>query len=139
MAYGITQLGSGIGDSNLYTGDRMAALGDTAFTGYLSGQGIDINALSGADLDTHMQKYTEFGNPIPGSTGGLMGGASLTDIGDVTMGLGQLGLGVASYLDTKKTAGKQREIMDQQIAANKYRLAKEQADSASLAKAFGGN
>lgn len=43
---------------------------------------------------------------------------SVGQIGDVTLGLGQLGLGVMSYFQNKATADKQRQLLGQQYENN---------------------
>ena len=56
--------------------------------------------------------------------------------GGVALGAGQLGLGVMSYLENQKTAGKQRELMGQQIASNEFALGSAKDFKAALAKHF---
>lgn len=81
------------------------------------------------------------------TSGGLVGninetlGTNMTggDLLKGAMGVGQLGLGVLSYLDQKKTAGKQRELMGQQIAQNKFLLDQAKGRQADISKAFGGS
>lgn len=78
---------------------------------------------------------------------GLLGGINETlgtnmsggDLLKGAMGVGQLGLGVASFLDQKKTAGKQRELMNQQIGQNKFLLDQARGRQADIGKAFGGS
>lgn len=138
MAQTITQLSSspaGLGTN------QFSALSDGNFTKYLGDQGIDINTLTGDQLTAQMTGYTDkgftfadqsgLGNVDTGTDWGMKG------VGGTALGLGQLGLGVASYFENKKTTGKQRELMDQQLASNQYTLDKNRADSASLSKAFG--
>jgi len=112
--YGIHQLGSG-GD-NLYTGDRIAALNEKAFIDYLDRKGVTaINALDGGQLDSHRADYARIS--APGDKGP---GWGMQGYGGLALGAGQLGLGVLSYLDNEKTAKKNRALVDQQIATNKY-------------------
>ena len=59
--------------------------------------------------------------------------------GGVALGAGQLGLGVLSYMDQSKTADKNRQIMDQQIANNEFALSSARDYKAALAKHFGSN
>lgn len=44
---------------------------------------------------------------------------SIGQMGNVGLAAGQLGLGILSYFDNKKTAEKQRKLLDQQYANNK--------------------
>ena len=138
MAQTITQLSSspaGLGTN------QFSALSDGNFTKYLGDQGIDINTLTGDQLTAQMTGYTDKGftfadqsglGSVDTGTDWGMGG-----VGGAALGLGQLGLGVASYFEGKKTADAQRDLMGQQYASNQYQLAKDKADSASLSKAFG--
>jgi hypothetical protein len=56
--------------------------------------------------------------------------------GGVALGAGQLGLGVMSYLENSRTADKQRAVMDQQIASNKFALGSANDFKAALEKNF---
>lgn len=73
------------------------------------------------------------------SFGGKYLGMSNTDAIKAGMGIGQLGLGIMGYLDAKKTAAKERELMDQKIASNKFLLTQAQGRQADIQKAFGSN
>lgn len=53
------------------------------------------------------------------------------------VGLGNLGLGVAGYLDNKKTAKLQRGVLKQQLASNKDLMATRKARDKDIATAFG--
>ena len=53
------------------------------------------------------------------------------------LGLGQLGLGLAGYLENKKTAKLQRENLGTQIASNKDLLATRKKRAADIAATFG--
>ena len=53
------------------------------------------------------------------------------------LGLGQLGLGLAGYLDNKKTAKLQRENLGTQIASNKDLLETRKKRAANIAATFG--
>ena len=77
------------------------------------------NKLPGTDLST--KKGTDWG---------------MEGYGGVALGAGQLGLGVMSYLENSKTADKQRALMDQQIANNKFALGSAKDFKAALAKNF---
>jgi hypothetical protein len=71
-----------------------------------------------------------------------VGGESKTDwgmegLGGTLLGAGQLGLGIASYLENSKTAGKQRALMDQQITNNKFALSTAKERQSDIAATFG--
>ena len=57
--------------------------------------------------------------------------------GGVALGAGQLGLGVLSYLENSKTADKQRDLMSQQIANNRFALDTAKSRQRDIAGAFG--
>lgn len=71
------------------------------------------------------------------SVGGI-GGLSGADTLQAGLGIGQLGLGIAGFLDNKKTAEKQRQVMDQQIASNQFALNTAKARAGDISRAFGG-
>jgi hypothetical protein len=58
--------------------------------------------------------------------------------GGMALGVGQLGLGVMSYLDQKKTADKNRALMDQQLASNRELLETRRNRAKDISAAFGG-
>lgn len=124
---------------------KSQGISDAMYQGYLPEEQAGIqNSFAGLQADptalsTQMQgDFAAQGLDYDPAAGGLqstdygMGG-----LGGAALGLGQLGLGVASYLENKKTSDKQRKLMDQQLASNTYNMAKDKKDSASLAKAFG--
>lgn len=94
-------------------------------------EGLTLDPLTGS-----------YGTP---SIGGTTGGDSwwgqqdwgMKGLGGTAVGLGQLGVGLLGYLENKKTADKQRELMDQQMEANEYAMNKSKKSSAGLARAFG--
>lgn len=57
-------------------------------------------------------------------------------VGGTMLGAGQLGLGVASYFQQKPVFDKQVQLMDQQIANNKYALSSDKKFKSGLANAF---
>ena len=61
----------------------------------------------------------------------------MTGMSGVALGAGQLGLGVMSYLENSKTADKQRALMDQQIANNKFSLGNAKDFKEAVNKTFG--
>jgi hypothetical protein len=73
-----------------------------------------------------------------GSTGNQwISGLSNMDVLRGGLGIGQLGLGALSYLENKKTADKQRELLGQQIEQNKFVLDKAKGFKEALGKHFG--
>lgn len=58
--------------------------------------------------------------------------------GDIGLGVGQLGLGIMSYLDRSKTADKQRRLLDQQYANNADLISARKAKRTNISQAFGG-
>lgn len=54
--------------------------------------------------------------------------------GSLGLGAGQLGLGLASYFDTAKTAKIQRNLLNQQYASNAEAIADRQANKEALSK-----
>lgn len=77
---------------------------------------------------------------MPGQgTDSLFGNLTSKDLanyGGLALGAGQLGLGVASFLENQQTAGKQRELLGQQIASNKQEMAHRAAARDALNTAF---
>ena len=76
-----------------------------------------------------------------GSDGGFLGSLKNQDwstkgLGGTLLGAGQLGLGVMSYLDNKKTADLQRNILSQQAKANDYSYNKTVADNQHVIDVF---
>ena len=81
-------------------------------------------AIADGTMSTQMAASPSLAN---GNVSGAGGAGSSTDwgmkgMGGTMLGVGQLGLGLMSYLDGKKTQKKQRALMDQQLASNKYAL-----------------
>ena len=56
--------------------------------------------------------------------------------GGFGLGIGQLGLGLASFLDSKKTASAQRGLMAQQAKQNDYNYNKTVADNKHVQQIF---
>ena len=71
-------------------------------------------------------------------TGGTGGGLSNMDMLRGGLGIGQLGLGVLSYLDQSKTADAQRKLMKQQMDQNKFVINQAKQRQNDIAKTFGG-
>ena len=113
----------------------------------LVGGAQDMKDFSSMDLSKYMQ------NPF--GELGLVEGMDLTSkdygidlnmpdwgmkgLGGTALGAGQLGLGVMGYLEDKKTAKLQRELMGQQVASNATTAQNRALDRASLKQAFAPN
>ena len=96
----------------------------------------DVGYLGGVYKGEDGQLYEKnlFGDDVAYTgTGGVDTGSQMGDM----MGVGQLGLGLASYLDQSKTAKKQRELMDQQIANNRDIMKNRTGYQADIKSAFG--
>ncbi len=137
--YTADQLGSGQA-SALTDPAQLNMLSNSDFTAGLASQGIDINSLTSNQLGDLYKGFkinpavsTNKINPAV-STNKLDWG--MNGLGGTLLGAGQLGLGLMSYLDQSKTASKQRAIMDQQIASNKYNMAKTKADNQHIQDVF---
>lgn len=63
----------------------------------------------------------------------------LNGYGGLALGIGQLGLGLASYLDSSKTAAAQRNLMAQQAKQNTYNYNKTIADNKHIQQIFNPN
>jgi len=124
-----------------WSGNTASALSNPDFAAYAVDNGIDLNKLSVSDVDSmysgdfaDLQSkglYNGGGNTTSGSDPFSMSG-----VGGLALGVGQLGLGLMSYLDNKKTADKQRALMDQQYANNDYAMRKTRADNQHILNVF---
>lgn len=141
ISSGNVDLTKGLGGTLGFGGtSRIDALSNTGFTSYLGREGLDINSLTGEQLDDYILKYEGFNGGIDsGKSSFLPEGMSVMDAGKLGLGIGQLGLGLAGYLDASKTAKKQRELMSQQIANNADLMANRKARNASIQKYFTSN
>ena len=88
------------------------------------------NALSGSAagptkenaelINTIMSKSSVKDNTLMGMNPEQWGSA--LKMGQIGIGAGQLGLGLAGYFENKKTADKQRELLGQQIESNRAEI-----------------
>ena len=105
---------------------------------YVEGMGYYNNyddAVAGSQgFDDNLMIYE---NPNIGSDNGL-GWDSMKGKGGLALGGAQFGLGLAGFLDQKKTAKLQRDLMSQQLASNTETLANKRADRAHAQKVFSG-
>ena len=151
--YNLTRGASDVGMQNMgsYQPEVMANPVDNTFTangmgpyttgmpdasaGYAPSMATTTNVV-GTDGGLTQMPGVEGGQfSMPGDT------TSTTDwgmkgVGGTLLGAGQLGLGVASYFDTKKQNAKSRELMDQQIASNEYSLAATKKFRGDVSNAF---
>lgn len=127
--------------------DYMKVLTPATTTGL-----VDLNTASGWGLPTTTPEFTPYGSNAvaispatydPGSlnfgtdkdkTKGLFGTDLSTDEWKVGLGVGQLGLGFASYLSNKDYMDKQMEGLDQQLAMNRRSV----QNKANIMSAFKG-
>lgn len=121
--YGLGSVLSGLSEE-----EAMAYLNDPSNASTITNAAASEGAQGLGDLDLAVSK------PGEGFLGTGMSGMEATKIG---LGVGQLGLGLASYLDNKKTAKKQRSLLDQQIANNADLMKRRTDRSANISKYFG--
>ncbi len=65
---------------------------------------------------------TNFSLARLGDTGFNLGNWGMNGYGGLALGLGQLGIGLMSMLDRRGITKKQKKLLDQQIANNKYEM-----------------
>ena len=110
-----------IGKSN--TSVPASNVGGVGIGNYLTPE-----ALGAVGMDTNL-KITP--DQLEGMYNGGIGSTStdwgMNGMGGVALGAGQLGLGLLGYLDNKKTAGLQRDLLQQQYNTNASELAHTQA------------
>jgi len=126
----------------------------------------DLGYLRTADASQYASQYNNFTNPMDtlnylkdagygqeamdfaaannldisqaGTNTGILGtGISGMDALKGGLGVGQLGLGVLSYLENKKTADKQRGLMDQQAEQNRFLIDQAKQRQKDISGAFG--
>ena len=133
--------------NNGYSIDQAMALSNPEFAAYAGAKGLDLNALSGQNLDSTIAGFNSVGatgaagagvassiNPAYAdylksqSTQGMIGAG---------LGIGQLGLGVMSYLDNQKTADAQRKLLGQQYANNAEEMRHTKASRTAMSQGLG--
>jgi len=112
---------------NGYTQDSINTLSDPNFTEWAGNYGVDLNGKTNDEIAGLKQLQTG------GDKDKWWGADSWGGFG---IGLGQLGLGIASFLDGTKTADVQRRLLNQRYEANKETLANMRADRKHLANVF---
>ena len=131
----------GITDSG-YSIDQAIALSNPDFTTYAGAKGLDLNALSGQNLDSTIAGFNAGG--FTGATNSMspeyakylesQGTQGMLSAG---LGIGQLGLGVMSFLDNKKTANAQRQLLGQQYENNAEEMRHTKAARTALNQGLG--
>lgn len=118
----LDQMG-GVGADGYLTEDALAAMGDTYKGMKITPKQLESAfGMSAGQTETDTPWYSN------------MTGYEMVKGG---LGVGQLGLGVASYLENAKTAKKQRELMDQQISSNRFLLNQAKGRQADISRDFG--
>jgi len=135
--YTADQLGSGL-SSALTNPASVAMLSNPDFAASAGSQGLDLNSLTSDQLGTAYKSFTGNGKiDLPSlSTNNQATNWGMDGWGGVGLGVGQLGLGLASYLDSKKTASAQRGLMAQQAKQNDYNYNKTVADNKHIQQIF---
>lgn len=111
---------------------------DYNYYGQLSGGGMGYNTDTTAFIPGGIQGVTtdlSLGNNTGSWMDALGGYQGIQGM----LGAGQLGLGFLGYLDNKKTAELQRNLLGQQIDTNQFLLNQAKNRQADIAKAFGGS
>lgn len=123
----ITKSRSGIGNDQVLTADEYNKLG--AENPELAAQGGALGV-----------EFDQYGNQINNNP--KYKNATTNDYkswgtaGNLALGVGQLGLGVMSYLDNKKTAKLQRKLLQQQYNNNADLITDRKESNANKKKAF---
>jgi hypothetical protein len=102
---------------------------------------VKLDGITGFNTSPWLQQYLTTGTAATNSmspeyadylksqsTQGMIGGA---------LGAGQLGLGVMSYLDNKKTANAQRKLLGQQYANNAEEMRHTKAARTAMSQGLG--
>ena len=122
---------------------RSMDITDALWKGYAPGERAGIRDsyrnLTGfeqpsSNTTTYVPEYDWAGMEAPKDFS--LGDLNLSSFGGA-LGLGQLGLGALSYLDSKKTAKKQRALMDQQLAENEAQRKAREFNKGELYSAYG--
>jgi len=109
----------------------------------LGSSGLTFDSSGTASFDKSMINNDYLKSPISDKSLGSINTSSINwgmdGWGGFGLSVGQLGLGLASYLDNKKTADKQRHLMDQQAKQNDYNYNKTIADNKHIQQIFNPN
>ena len=128
--YQLGQFGMGMGNYDVNTTNLLADQGLMEFAGT---QGIDINSLNPQELKSLSESYkglgyglgeNNLGNDTDSSLFGMNTGEwdNAMKAGQLGIGAGQLGLGIAGYFQNRGLADKQKEVLGQQIESNRAEL-----------------
>ncbi len=127
---------------NGYSIEQAMALSNPDFAKYAADKRLDLNTLSGQNLDASIAGFGfSMGEGVPRgmnpdyadylksqSTQGMIGAG---------LGIGQLGLGVMSYLDGQKTADAKRKLLGQQYANNAEEMRHTKAARTAMSQGLG--
>lgn len=124
-----TGYGLSVDPTKAYTVDASVPVADQYSTSLsadqIKGMDTDMAALSGSPVSLEAKATdTDWG--------------SMKGAGGVALGAANFGLGLAGFLDQKKTAKLQRGLMQQQLASNEETMANKREDRAHLKNVFGG-
>lgn len=133
--YDATSASTSVGAPTFADFYKSQGITDEMFQGFNSGEQANIlKSFEGLQANpTDLSNQVQSGNAAQG----LGDPTKLSDMADTGLAVGQLGLGVASFLDSKKTAGLNRDLMNQNLANNAYLMKKGKEDSAHLTSVFG--
>lgn len=101
---------SGLGSMYSGTIDGKSFTGDESYLDKFDAGSIDSANVNGTNYGSDTSSGFDLGSF----------GKEYGDTITAGVGLGQLGLGVASYLDAKKSNKKRNQLLDQQLATNQY-------------------
>lgn len=128
--------------NNGYSIDQAMALSNPEFANYAGAKGLDLNALSGQNLDSTIAGFNAGG--VTGATNSMspeyakyLENQSTQGMIGAGLGIGQLGLGVMSYLDNQKTADAQRKLLGQQYANNAEEMRHTKASRTAMSQGLG--
>lgn len=133
-AYNQNEFGSGNSAMLSPDGSNYALLSSPEFMAYAGAKGIDINSLTGAELNTMGGDFIS--SKVANENQGF-GDLGFKDQATLGLGAVQAGLGVAGYFDDKKTAKLQRQDLSTRIASNKDLLATRKERAGDIKNTFG--
>ena len=126
--------------NNINLFEQLMASGNTdAAQSIVSSNPLDFSSYDFSKIDAGALGTDPSGEGLLGGLNNMLGtNMSGMDALKGGLGIGQLGLGVMSFLDQKKTAKKQRGLMDQQMKQNKFLLNTAKDRQTEIGQQFGG-
>jgi len=113
-----------------------------SFQDWAGSQNIDLNMWNSYNPEEQagiLNSYKNLGgNLVDENNSQWVSGLNNMDTLRGGLGIGQLGLGVMSYLDQKGLYDKQKNLMNQQIEQNKFLIDQAKQRQKDIASAFGG-